>query len=149
MQLPGGRRPGAGDTGMNGLALKVLPLSWYSDPCELPSQLLQPQLQCPTSLLLCLHHPRLYTGSRRCNLPVATSVPVLQAVAFPRMSFLAGQSLVYPPTPRHLLFCAETNPRFPEPSSAQRSPVLLPLLVPPSLLTTSRNSCVKWVSNLT
>ena len=85
---------------MNGLALKVLPLSWCSDPCELPSQLLQPQLQCPTSPPSASLPPGSTQGPEGVTYLVVTSVPVLQAVAFPRMSFLAGQSLSTPPTPR-------------------------------------------------
>ena len=98
--LPGGQQPGPGDTRMNGLALKVVPLSWCLDPCELPSQLLQPQLQRPTFPPSASITPGFTQGPESVTYPVATSVPVLQAVAFPRMPFPAGQSLSTPPTPR-------------------------------------------------
>ena len=64
------------------------------------AQLLQPHLQHPTSPPSASITPGSTQGPEGVTYPVATSVPVLQAVAFPRMAFPAGQSLSTPPTPR-------------------------------------------------
>lgn len=149
-QTSGGQRPGAGDTGMNGLALKVLHSAGIRTLVDCPASFSSPSSNVPTLSSLCLHHPRLYTESRRCNLPGCHLCTHAMYFRLPlsRMSFLCAEP-VYPSNPQATCFSVQRLTQIPEPSSAQEpGKCSFPLLSLPSLLTTSRNSCVKMGKQL-